>query len=127
MKGYYIQITNHLLEPKHYLAMDSAVWLFMWLLDKMTSISENGVGAVLGGRPIKFEEVGKTMGISERTYNRWVKRLQEAGYINIKKAPYGLIISVNKAQKAFGQKSKADLLRRPGESLQDFVNRRRPH
>ena len=104
MKGYFIEIINNLLEPKHHRKMKESVWLFMWLLDKMTSISEEGVGKVLGGRPIKYEEVDKDLKIPERTYYRWINRLRENKYINTKKAPQGLIITVNKAKKRFGQK-----------------------
>ena len=53
MKGYFIEITNNLLDPKHQKAMKESVWLFMWLIDKMTSITEEGIGRVLGGKPIK--------------------------------------------------------------------------
>jgi len=105
MKGFGIEIKNNLLEPKHVDAMDRAVWLYMWLLDHMTSISEEGIGKVLGGKPIKYEEVVEDLGISVRTYRRWVADLKKHGYINVKTAPYGLILTVNKAHKKFGNRS----------------------
>ena len=103
-KGFYIEITNNLLDPKHRKAMKESVWLFMWCLDKMTSITEEGIGKVLGGKPIKYPEIKDDLGISEATYNRWVRRLKEKGYINAKRTPYGLILSVNKAKKRWGRK-----------------------
>ena len=103
MKGFYIEITNNLLDPKHRKAMKDSVWLFMWLLDKMTSIDEDGIGKVLGGKPIKWEELGKDLGISERTYWRWIKILLEAKYINTKRTPFGCVITVNKAKKRWGR------------------------
>jgi len=106
MKGYYIDITNNLLDPKHRVAMKESVWLFMWFLDKMTSISEEGIGLVLGGKPIKYKEVYKDLGISIRTYVRWLNKLKKAKYINVKRTPYGCVISVNKAKKRFGRKVK---------------------
>lgn len=105
MKGYYIEVTNNLLEPKHCQIMGDSVWLFMWLLDRMTSISEQGVGKVNGGIPIRYEDVDD-LGISERTYRRWVKILKDGGYINTKRTPYGLLITVNKAKKRFGQRDR---------------------
>jgi hypothetical protein len=103
MKGFYIEITNNLLDPKHREAMKESVWLFMWLLDKMTSIDEQGIGKVLGGKPIKYEEVKADLGISIRTYRRWIEQLKEKGYINLLRTPYGCVLTVNKARKRFGR------------------------
>ena len=106
MKGFYVFVKNELLEPKHVVAMDAAVWLYLWFLDKMTSVSEEGIGKILGGKPIKWDEdVRPELGISERSYRRWVNRLRKHGYINTLRAPRGLIITVNKACKVFGQQS----------------------
>lgn len=105
MKGFYIEITNKLLDPKHCKGIGESIWLFLWLLDKMTSISEEGVGKVLGGKPIKHEEVNKDLAVPIRTYRRWVKKLKDGEYINVIRTPAGLIMSVNKAKKRFGQKT----------------------
>lgn len=105
MKGFYIEIKNELLDPKHHDAMKMSVWLFMWFIDKMTSISEQGIGLVGGGYPIKFEDIKKDLGIAERTYNKYVSLLKSGGYILTKRTPYGLIVSVNKASKRFKQRS----------------------
>jgi len=104
MKGFGIYIKNDLLDPKHVENMDSSYWLYTWCLDKMTSISEEGIGKVLGGRPVKYEELQKELGLSHRTYSRWIARLKKHGYINVLRAPNGLIISVNKAVKVFGNR-----------------------
>lgn len=101
MKGFGIEVKNDLLEKKHIEAMDVSLWLYLWCLDKVTSISEEGVGKVLGGKPITSEFVESEMGISERTYKRWLSTLRSNGYINTKRAPTGLILSVNKAHKRF--------------------------
>lgn len=103
MKGFYIEITNNLLETKHRKAMKESVWLFMWLLDKMTSISEEGIGKVLGGKPITYEEINKELGISRPTYIRWVELLKKGEYINTLRTPRGLVFSINKAKKRFGR------------------------
>lgn len=104
MKGFFIEITNRLLEGKHRKAMGESVWLFMWLLDRMTSINESGVGKVLGGKPIKYEDVNDDLDLPERTYRRWVSILKNTGYINTLRTPYGIVISVNKAKKRFGKR-----------------------
>ena len=107
MKGYYIEITNNLLDPKHFRNMKESVWLFMWCLDKMTSIGEDGIGKILGGKPIKPIEVYKELGISERTYWTWLARLKNKGYINTKRTSYGCVITVNKAKKRFGRSARS--------------------
>ena len=104
MKGFYIEVTNNLLDPKHVNAMGKSVWLFMWLLDKMTSISENGKGIVLGGKPIKYSEIKEDLGLSIATYRRHISQLKRHCYIDIRRTPYGLIIIVNKARKRWGNR-----------------------
>lgn len=104
--GYYITIKNELLEPKHVEAMGAAVWLYMLLIDKVMAINENGIGKVLNGRPVIFEEhVEGALGVTDRTYRRWIKTLREAGYIKTLRTPYGLVIYVNKAEKMWGKNS----------------------
>ncbi len=104
MKGFGIEIKNDLLDPKHIGNMGVAVWMYMWCIDKMTSINEDGVGKILGGKPIKFEDIGDDLGIPMRTYRRWIVTLKKYGYINLQRTPYGIIISVNKAHKHFGKR-----------------------
>jgi len=122
MKGFYIEVTNNLLEPKHRKSMRESVWLFMWLLDKITSITEDGIGRVLGGKPIIYKEISEELGISKRTYVDWIANLKKGGYISTIRAPKGLIISVNKAKKKFGQKSGVKC-RKPYSEVQNSVQR----
>lgn len=103
--GYYITIKNELLEAKHVEAMGPAVWLYMWLIDKVMAINENGLGKVLNGRPVTYEAVAEDLGVTVRTYRRWVSDLRAAGYIKTIQAPYGLVVTVTKAEKMWGQKA----------------------
>ncbi|RJQ33872.1 hypothetical protein C4568_03665 [Candidatus Parcubacteria bacterium] len=103
MKGYGITIKNDLLDPKHIERMGISVWLYMWLIDKMTSISEEGLGKVLGGKPVTYEEVKEELGVGRSTYFRWLKNLEDQGYINLIQAPHGSVITVIKAHKKFGK------------------------
>lgn len=104
MKGFFIEVTNNLLEEKHREAMGDSVWLFMWFLDKMTSVNEEGIGKVLGGKPIRYADVNEDFPMPERTYKRYLSRLKEFAYINTLRASRGLVITVNKAKKRFGQR-----------------------
>lgn len=106
MKGFGIEVKNNLLDPKHIERMDVAVWLYLFFLDKMTSISEEGIGKVLGGKPLKYEEdIRPELGISRRTYIRWIQILEKHGYVQAIRTPYGLSIRVYKAFKKFGKRS----------------------
>jgi Mn-dependent DtxR family transcriptional regulator len=105
MKGFGIYVQNDLLEPKHHDAMGRAIWLYLWCLDKMTSIKEDGTGIVLGGKPIKLEEIQKDLSLTDRTYTRYIVRLQEFGYISTVRTPYGYTIKVTKAKKQFGKRT----------------------
>lgn len=100
-KGFTFEIKNNLLEPKHIEAMGISIWLFMWLDDKITKIDENEVGWVLGGKPIKYEQVQEELGISQATYTRWIAQLSKYPYIKAIRTPYGISFRVYKAHKNF--------------------------
>jgi len=107
---YYITVSNGLLEPKHYEKMrvnqkTSCIWVYLWLLDKMTKIDlETGLGKVLGGKPIKVEEL-KRFG-DRKTIMKILSKLEIEGYIKTIRTPYGKSISVTKAKKSFGWQPK---------------------
>ncbi len=84
--------------------MGSAVWLYMFLVDKITSINEKGIGKVLGGKPIKYDEIKEELGISQDTYTRWINKLIEYPYIEAIRTPYGISFNVFKAYKQFGNR-----------------------
>ncbi len=107
MKGFYIEITNNLLDPKHVKRMGAAVWEYMWCLDKITSITEEGIGNVLGGKPIRLEELAEELGKHENSISKNLTKLEEGKYICLTRAPYGLIITVNKAKKIFGKRERS--------------------
>lgn len=72
--------------------------LFVWLIDRTTKEHE-GVGAVLGGKPVKAEEIGISMGVCEKTILRRLDRLHRHGYIERTLTPHGYIIKVRKSCK----------------------------
>lgn len=112
MNGFYIEVTNNLLEEKHVKSIGSALWEFLWCLDKITKIDENGLGYVLGGKPIKREEIKTNLGKSVGHISENLNKLVKAGYINLKRTPYGLIITVNKAKKRYSQKATSNITKR---------------
>lgn len=99
--SYYISVSNGLLKDGHRKRMGSAVWEYMWFLDRTTRVDDDGIGWVLGGKPLILSELG--IG-HENTVSRNIHKLAKAGYITILRTPYGIKIGVYKAQKKFGHK-----------------------
>lgn len=126
--NFYISISNGLLKNDHEKRMGAAIWQYMWLIDKITKIDDKGFGWVLGGKPIQLDEIAENK--SRDTVSRNLKRLESEGYINIKRTPYGLVISVNKAKKRFGKSAEridknVEPLRKNVESIYKVLDNNR--
>lgn len=112
--NYFITIKRGLLEDKHRYAMQinqktTAVWLYIWLIDKITSINaDTKMGIVLGGKPLKIDSLAKELHTSRNTANKMLQALKNHGYIETVRTPHGNIIYVTKAFKIFGQKIPSD-------------------
>lgn len=104
MKGFFIQVTNNLLEPKHRKMMGTSVWEFMWCLDKITKVDDKTVGWVLQGKPVNLADLVKDIGITPQKISKNLSKLQRMGYLILIHTPYGIKIGVNKAKKRFNQK-----------------------
>ncbi|MDD4989110.1 MAG: hypothetical protein PHV42_01655 [Candidatus Pacebacteria bacterium] len=50
----YFTVSKGLLDPKHRQRMGVAVWEFLWCLDRVTKINADGLGLVLGGKPVNL-------------------------------------------------------------------------
>ncbi|HVB35393.1 MAG TPA: hypothetical protein VNJ52_13615 [Patescibacteria group bacterium] len=90
-----------LLDPKHVKAIGSARWLYDWILWRVTSEQE-GVGRVLGGSPVRCEEIAADLGVGLRTIYRWMNLLR-GPYIRTRhvvvRGRHGLAIEVFKSKK----------------------------
>jgi hypothetical protein len=123
--GYYITIKSDLLEAKHVESMGLSVWLYLWMIDKMTVIDQKtGTGKIWGGKPICYEDVKADLGISRATYKRWLNMLRSGGYIETLRTPTGLVITVNKAFKIFGQPTTKVMGQKRAISGSDVSHRR---
>lgn len=109
MKGFFIEVTNNLLDPKHQKAIGPAVWEFMWCLDKITLIGEDGIGWVWGRKPVLVEDIRSEIGCNEKTVRRNMARLEAAGYIIRVRTPRGISIGVAKAKKRFGRSDRTKM------------------
>lgn len=101
--SYPFAIWSGLLTPEHVQKIGPALWEFLWLVDKTTEEyeDEDGVqwGKVFGGKPIKAEEAGASLGRSRDTTLEMWRRLEFGGYIRRKRTPYGFIIEVRNSKK----------------------------
>lgn len=73
---------------KHFKAMGSAVWLYLYLLtfaNRMTGNLFRRVSTIAGD-----------MGLSCRTISRWLKILKDGGYIEVRRTGRSLQISITK-------------------------------
>jgi hypothetical protein len=126
LNGYFISITNNLLEGKHYEQMGQAVWLYMWLIDRMTDISE-GQGIVNNGVPISYEMVHENLEtLTHRTYMRMMATLRDAGYINTMQAKYGTYVTINKAKKHFGKRAETTPVKKPSRAKNGTAETKTP-
>jgi len=97
-ESYPIKIWSGLLSDGHVQKIENALWEFIWLVGKVTK-EEDGKGYVLGGTPIKINDICKDLKRNYKTVYRHLKQLEKYGYISTIRSPHGLIITVNKSKK----------------------------
>ena len=115
--NYLIPISNGLLCSEHRRRIGVAIWEFAWLIDHTTR-EEDGVGIVLGGKPIKYSEIASDLGISERTAAENCRRLAKEGYIRLDQAPHGNRFWVAKSKK-FTWKRQEESYQSGGERVEE--------
>ena len=76
----------------------SALWEFVWCLDKITEETD-GIGVVLGGAPVKIKQIANDLARGEHTVRRNLDRLEDGNYINRTRTPYGFTIRVRNSYK----------------------------
>jgi hypothetical protein len=90
-----IPVWNGILE--HLDGMGMAIWLYLWCLDRITR-EQDGVGFVLGGAPVKIEQVAEELGRSHRALRRDLAKLKSR-YLRLRWTPYGYVIHVLNSRK----------------------------
>ena len=76
----------------------SALWEFVWCLDKITE-ERDGIGIVLGGASVKIRQIAADLDRGEHTVRRNLDRLESENYISRTRTPYGFSIRVRNSQK----------------------------
>jgi hypothetical protein len=79
--------------------MGSALWEFLWCLDRVTD-EKDGIGLVLGGKPVRVEEIMADVPGSDReTVRQHMIALADQKYIRRVRTPYGYRIEVLNSNK----------------------------
>ena len=90
-------VSSGLLDAKHVRAIGEALWVFLALVDRQTSED----GEVNAGRPLQVGEIAARLGVSRRTCERHLARLEGAGYIIRTRTSYGFVYSIRSPKKRF--------------------------
>lgn len=100
--SYPFPIYSGILEPEHYKRIGNAIWLFLWCISSTTQeIEEEETvwGIVLGGKPMRLAEIAGYFGVNDKTVSRWLDALETHQYIDVIRAPRGLILKVRNSKK----------------------------
>lgn len=96
-------VKSGILDSKHRNQIGAAIWEFLWCIDRTTSEyqdeHDDTWGVVLGGKPIKADEITEVLGTHPETVKKNLRRLNKNGYLSLKRTPYGYIIHVAKSLK----------------------------
>ena len=101
-----IPMSNGILSAQHRERIGSAVWEFMWCIDKSTRIDSSGFGLVLGGKPINLKDIAMQFGTAENTTSRNLNKLADEGYLILEHTAYGIRVKVANPKKRFKQNDK---------------------
>lgn len=104
-KNFIIPVSNGILEKKHREQIGSAIWLFLWLVDKSTKdvpVEDGFEGLVLGGAPITTLYIAEHIGESVRSVRYHLDELARYEYIRVEPRAGGAnSYSVKKSKKFF--------------------------
>ena len=64
-----------------------------------TTQERNRVGIVNGGAPVKAKRIARNLNVSTRTVKQNLRRLTTAGYLKLRRTPYGNVIQVMNSAK----------------------------
>lgn len=94
--NYPIPVSNGIFEHRE--KVGSAIWLFLLLVD-WTTVEQDGLGQVLGGKPVTAKKLKEALRLEERQVRAQLQRLQSIKFIRLKRTSYGFVIEVLKSKK----------------------------
>lgn len=96
----YVGIKMGMISEEHRKRMGDAVWLFMWIVGRQTAQTKAGIGVVCYGKPITFSQIEHETGFPIWTLRRWMKALEDEGYIRRKFEPdSSFVVQIMRAKK----------------------------
>lgn len=96
-RSYPIPVWNGILE--HCDRIGTAIWEFLWCLDKVTEEDEHGVGWCLGKTPIDSTRIARELKEHPNTAYANLERLERFGYLVRPRTPRGYLIGVRNSRK----------------------------
>lgn len=97
-RSYPFPVWSGLLTRKHWARIGNALWVFLWLLDR-TTLERDGWGIVLGGKPVRDEEIATCFGFHRNKTANHRRRLLRSRYIEATRTPYGFVYRVRNSRK----------------------------
>ena len=97
-RSYPFPVWSGLIAATHRKRIGIAIWMFLWLLDRTTG-EKDGVGIVLGGRPVKDEEIATSLGVHKNSVATDRLTLLKGDYVAVVRTPYGYTYRVRKSRK----------------------------
>lgn len=94
--NYPIPVSNGIFDHRE--KVGSAIWLFLLLVD-WTTVEQDGLGQVLGGKPVTTTKLKEVLRLEERQVRSQLQRLQSIGFIRLRRTSYGFVIEVLKSKK----------------------------
>lgn len=96
------RVWSGLLEDGHKQRIGSAIWEYLWCIDKVTreeKHKDTTVGLVLGGKVIEAKQIATNLKVHCETVKENLRKLKRENYINYRVTSYGYVIEVIKSKK----------------------------
>lgn len=103
---FFINVSVGLMSEEHQKKIGTAIWEYLWCLNKMTKINNDGLGVILGGKPVKLEDIETYRDLKSK--RRSMLKLEKEGYITSRRTPYGKVLFVTKPKKFFAKRIKSE-------------------
>lgn len=114
----YVPVCKGLLDAKHRERIGVALWEYLWCLDRASVLNAEGMGLVLGGKPLKLADIALGLGVSEMTVSRNLHKLAQGNYLVLVHAPYGIVIKVPRIKKTLKNAAYAQAVHRFNRSAE---------
>ena len=95
-QSYPFPVWSGLLEHRD--RIKTAIWTYLWLLDKITT-EKDGLGVVNYGKRVRVGDIATDLSSDEKTIRIHLEVLVKGGYIKLRPARYGRVIEVCNSSK----------------------------